>query len=147
MAVDVTVNAATHVNLTVGSFVNTPAYAAGDSIYGEVGVSVTGNGGTGNQSGVATPWLRLDLANDGLGLARQYDLWPEQTANAQPVIGNFDGLARTMPYYFTGSESALLNGFVVGAYFATAGSARFVITNPQVIKNLTPYKPGEWLVQ
>lgn len=146
LAVDVTVNAAGGVTLASVASLVSPAYVAGDCLHGEFKATIQGNGGTGDHTGVVAPFMRLDIAGDAN--ARMADMWFEQTLNPAAVVGNFAGTCKTMPYFVTGTETGAINGAVnIGLFFASAGSARLIITAPQVVKNSTPYKPNEWLVQ
>lgn len=146
LAVDVTVNAAGGITLASVASLVSPAYVTGDCLHGEFRATIQGNGGTGDHTGVVAPFMRLDIAGDAN--ARMSDMWFEQTPNPSAVPGNFAGTCKTMPYFVTGAETGAINGSVnIGLFFASAGSARLIITAPQVVKNTTPYKPNEWLVQ
>lgn len=148
LAVDVTTNAAGGVTLaSYMSDVANPAYVAGDTLHGEFKATVVGNSGTGDPTGVVAPFMRLDIAANAD--ARMSDMWFEQTLNPVAIPGSQSGTCRTMPYFVTGLESGAISGSVnIGLFFAAAGSARLIITAPQVIKNASPYAAsGEWLVQ
>jgi hypothetical protein len=147
MAMDISYNAATSVSIAQKAYNASPAYASGDSIFAEAKVWVQGNGGTGNPSGVVSPWLRLDITS-GTGNGRFSTQWPENTTNEATIAwaAPYDGVLQTVPYYFNGNETSLSPFFVLGFRTSGAGSCRIIMSHPKVVKNNPAYLPNEWVV-
>jgi hypothetical protein len=147
LACDVTVNAAAHFSIAQRNYDAGSGLVSGDSIQAACRYWVQGSGGSGDPTGVVSPYLRLDVnTTGGLGAGRVCDLWPENTTNELAQTLPFDGTMETVPYTFTGAEGNLSPSFSAGIRFSGAGSARIIIARPVVNKNMATYSSNEWTV-
>ena len=145
LAIDVTTSGAGNVNLS--SCVRTAfTPVVGDSVWASASVWVQGNGGTGNPSGIVTPYLRMDITTDSTDDGRHAVMYPTATAGEVAITEGQDLLLETLPYYYTGAELNLSNSVYLSARFAGAGSARLIFAHVAALKNQPIYAPDGWHV-
>lgn len=145
LAIDITTSGAGNVNLSsCDRTAFTPV--AGDSVWASAAVWVQGSGGTGNPSGIVTPYLRMDITTDSTDDGRHAAMYPTATTGEVAITDQQDLLLETLPYYYTGSELNLSNKVYLAARFAGAGSARIIFAHVAVLKNQPVYAPDGWYV-
>lgn len=145
LAIDITTSGAGNVNLSsCDRTAFTPA--GGDSVFLSASVWVQGSGGTGNPSGIVTPYLRMDITTDSTDDGRHAAMYPTATTGEVAITDQQDLLLETLPYYYTGSEIQLSTKVYLAARFAAAGSARIIFAHVAVLKNQPVYAPDGWHV-
>jgi len=121
----------------------TAPLVAGDTVFAEVYFKIEGINGSGTPVNINTPRLQLQLA---AGASPAYSSDGEEGTSTGTMAAlpseNFEGVLRTAPYVYQGTEAASLNTTLwLNMYFFGVGSCRVTFWRARVMKNDDYYTP------